>query len=266
MEAPGGRSQRCRSACAIAWRAVVLDASARPWHSRRHERPLAIAKVVRGLSTLCPPRLFGIGDRRHGQSVDNPASRSAHRSGGESVSMPQGGLRVAKGQFLMALDTDRTSPFSCEVGLNRLRTEHALFRRGRSHQHWMKHRPLHWTPPPGRAGCDSLHGFERGDVCLGGWSPMAAVVGGVLHPLPAAPWVNGERYRGQGKGNPPAACRVPRTHEDGTSPDSKRAGPARPAPNIALFMRGGRPDTWSKVVLWAGPRRAHRKRWQRAMF
>ena len=82
-----------------------------------------MAKVVEGLSTLCPPRLFGIGDRCHGQSVDNPASRSASIRRGISVNVA-GGLRVAKGQFLTALDTDRTSPFSCEVGLDRLRTEH----------------------------------------------------------------------------------------------------------------------------------------------
>ena len=101
----------------------------------------------RGLSTLCPPRLFGIGDRRHGQSVDSPASRSASIRRGISVNVA-GGLRVAKGQFLTALDTDRTSPFSCEVGLDRLRTEHRALPSWSAVSTPMKHRPFHWAAGP----------------------------------------------------------------------------------------------------------------------
>ena len=73
----------------------------------------------RGLSTLCPPRLFGIGDRRHGQSVDNPASRSAIDPAGDQ--------------------------FQCRRG---------VFVSQRSSFRWRstrtEHRPFHWAPP-GRA-------------------------------------------------------------------------------------------------------------------
>ena len=53
----------------------------------------------RGLSTLCPPRLFSIGDRRHGQSVDNPANRSAIDPVGGSFFVSP------RGQYLMSLDS-----------------------------------------------------------------------------------------------------------------------------------------------------------------
>ena len=52
----------------------------------------------KGLSTPCPPRLFIIGDRRHGQGVDNPANRSAIDPARGSVFMSPGG------QFLVSLD------------------------------------------------------------------------------------------------------------------------------------------------------------------
>ena len=75
---------------------------------------------------------------------------------------------------------------------------------------------------------------------------------------------------------PSAACRcrccVPRTHEartheDGTSPDSKASRPRAAARRTSPFSCGdGRTGTWTTAVLWAGPRRARRKRWKRAMF
>ena len=109
-----------------------------------------------------------------------------------------------------------------------------------------------WITPP------TAHGFERGDVCFGGWSPMAAVVGGVRHPLPAAPRVNGGRYRGQGVGNrvsgvpragADAACRAPTKTEH--RPIQKRTGPA---PNIALFMRRRSAARGPRRSWRAGPR------------
>ena len=198
------------------WRAVVLN---------------AMAKVVEGLSTLCPPRLFGIGDRRHGQSVDNPASRSAIDPA-EDRSQCRRGSSCRKRAVSDGARQDRTSPF-------------------------------HWGPP-GRAGCASLHGFERGDVCLGGWSPMAAVVGG----FPQHLGVNGERYRGQGVDDPVSG--VPRADAGAACPRRRniarfkkasrpRAAPRRTSPSSC---GGGQPGTWSTVVLRAAARRAHRKRWK----
>ena len=82
----------------------------------------------------------------------------------------------------------------------------------------------------------------------------------------AVPWTRRGRPR-QRRAPRRCRCRVPRAHEDGTSPDSKasrpRAAPRRTSP---FSCGGGRPGTWSTMVLRAAARRAHRKRWKRAMF
>ena len=123
----------------------------------------------RGLSTLCPPRLFGIGDRRHGQSVDNPASRSAIDPAGISFKCRRGGLRVARGSFRWRSTQTEHRPFHVKSAWTGSAPNTALSRRSRPFQHRMKHRPFHWAPP-GRAGCASLHGFRQ---ATSGTDPLA---------------------------------------------------------------------------------------------
>ena len=157
----------------------------------------------RGLSTLCPPRLFGIGDRRHGQSVDNPASRSAIDPAGTGFNVA-GGLRVAKGAV-----SDGT----------RHRRNIALFI-GR----------LLVVPDAPR--CMDLKGAMSVWAAGRRWRRLSE---GFSIACPRHLGVNGERYRGQGVGNPVsgvpradagAACRAPTKTEH--RPIQKRAGPARP--------------------------------------
>ena len=225
----------------------------------------------RGLSTLCPPRLFGIGDRRHGQSVVNPASRSAIDPAGDRFQCRRGSS-CRRGQFPMALDTGRTSPFSCEVGLDRLRTEH------RALPSWSAVSTPNETSPislGASLSCRMMRlvaWIRRGDVCLGGWSPMAAVVGGVPHRLPAAPWGQQGAVPWTRRGRPRqrradagAAFRAPTKTEH--RPIQKASRPGAAARRTSPFScGGGQPGTLSTAVLWAGPRRAHWKRWKRAMF
>jgi len=102
-----------------------------------------------------------------------------------------------------------------------------------------------------------------------------SVVGGVRHPLPAAP--RGQRgavswtRRGQPASGVPrtdagAACHAPTKTEHRPIQKGEPA-PRDPAPNIALFMR----RRSARHMVHGGPvgrapRRAHRKRWKRAMF
>ena len=138
-----------------------------------------------------------------------------------------GGLRVARGQFPMALDTDRTSSFSGKSAWTGSAPNIARFRRSRPYQHRVKHRPFHlgaaWS-----CRMRLLAWIRRGDVCLGGWSPMAAVVGGVLNRLPTAPWGQRGRYRGQGVSNPVSGVpRAAHPRRRNIARFKRRAGPAR---------------------------------------
>ena len=141
----------------------------------------------RGLSTLCPPRLFGIGDRRHGQSVDNPASRSAIDPAGDQFQCRRGsscrkgavsdgarhGQNIALfiGRLLVVPMPVPRAAHPRRLNIARFksepaRAEHRPFMRRRSARH-MDH-----GGPVGRAAARPQEEMEKGDVpLLGGADP-----------------------------------------------------------------------------------------------
>ena len=143
-----------------------------------------------GLSTLCPPRLLFVGDRRRGQSVDNPVSAVPliDQEGGSVFMSP-------RGQFSMSLDTiDQEGRFSSRRGSVLIPLDRRFVRCPGSRGGFA--RPRRAELPTLRPLCLSFDGpFDVG--------ARPGVSGGVTHPLPTAPFcLMGDRHRGQNVDNP----------------------------------------------------------------